>query len=247
VGMCSLWLGPWAQRAGAVMVEQANRSLIVAGLEPGRFTSLPNGGGIVYIDGMSEDGAGLKGVFLQREREGRIDVVTARDGALQFHGERERYLQLRDGHRIEGPLDATLDFRLMRFGSNDVALPERSQTLDQDAPQLAATRDLLGDPRPEAAAELHARLAPPLLALAFALLTLPLARSAPRQQRYGRLMLGFLAYLVSVNLMFIGTRMLSEGEMPRLLGLWWLTLPLLALAVWMYLRDGRLKQPRVAA
>lgn len=247
VGMCSLWLGPWAQRAGAVMVEQANRSLIVAGLEPGRFTSLPNGGGIVYIDGMSEDGAGLKGVFLQREREGRIDVVTARDGALQFHGERERYLQLRDGHRIEGPLDATLDFRLMRFGSNDVALPERSETFDRDAPQLAPTRDLLGDPRPEAAAELHARLAPPLLALAFALLTLPLARSAPRQQRYGRLMLGFLAYLVSVNLMFIGTRMLSEGDMPRLLGLWWLTLPLLALAVWVYLRDGRLKRPRVAA
>lgn len=247
VALCSLWLGPWAQRAAARMVEQANRSLIVAGLEPGRFTSLPDGRGIVYIDGMDEDSRTLQGVFLHREREGRIDVLTAREGALQFEGERERYLQLRDGHRVEGPLDGTLDFRLMRYGSNELAMPDRAETRDRDDPALLPSRALFGDPRPEATAELHRRLTPPLLALAFALLTLPLARSSPRQQRYGRLMLGFLAYLVSLNLMFIGTRMLAEDELPRLLGLWWLTLPLLGLAVWTYLRDGRLARPRRAA
>ncbi|WP_372015956.1 LPS export ABC transporter permease LptF [Pseudoxanthomonas sp. 10H] len=247
VGLCSLWLGPWAQRTGVRLIEQANRSLIVAGLEPGRFTSLPNDGGIVYIDGMSEDGAGLKGVFLYRDRDGRMDVMTARDGALQFEGERERYLQLREGHRVEGPAAAGLDFRLMRYASNDVALPDRTETQASDAPELATTAALLGDPRTEATAELHRRVAPPLLALGFALLTVPLGRSSPRQQRYGRLMLGFLAYLVSVNLMFIGTRMLAEAKLPGLLGLWWLTLPLLALASWLYLRDGRLARPARAA
>ena len=247
VGVCSLWLGPWAQRTGAQMVEQANRSLIVAGLEPGRFTSLPGDGGIVYVDAMAEDGTTLRGVFLQREREGRIDVMTAREGALQFEGERSRYLQLREGHRLEGPLDGGLDFRLMRYAINEVALPDRAETRDRDDPALATTAELLGDVRPEAVAELHARLAPPLLALGFALLTLPLGRSSPRQQRYGRLMLGFLAYLVCVNLMFIGTRMLAEGELPGLVGLWWLTLPLLALAAWLYLRDGRVSRPRRSA
>ncbi|KAF1689739.1 LPS export ABC transporter permease LptF [Pseudoxanthomonas koreensis] len=247
VAACSLWLGPWAQRAGAEMVEQANRSLIVAGLEPGRFTSLPNGGGIVYIDRMSEDGRTLQGVFLHREREGRVDVLTASEGELQFEGERERFLQLRDGHRVEGPLGGTLDFRMMRYAANELAMPDRTDTRERDDPVLLPTRTLLGDKRAEANAELHRRLAPPLLALAFALMTLPLARSSPRQQRYGRLMLGFLAYLVSANLLFIGTRMLAEGELPAMLGLWWLTLPLLALAIWMYLRDGRLSRPRRAA
>ena len=246
VALCSLWLGPWAQRAGARMVEEANRSLIVAGLEPGRFTSLPGGRGIVYIDGMSEDGRTLRGVFLQREREGRIDVLTASEGELQFEGERERFLRLSAGHRVEGPLDGTLDFRLMRYASNELALPDRTEVRERDDPALLPTRDLLGDPRLDAAAELHRRVAPPLLALAFALLTLPLARSSPRQQRYGRLMLGFLAYLVCANLVFIGTRMLAEGEIPRLLGLWWLTLPLLGVAIWMYARDGRLARPRRA-
>ncbi|MBE2292304.1 MAG: LPS export ABC transporter permease LptF [Xanthomonadales bacterium] len=247
VGTCSLWLGPWAQRTATGMIEQANRSLIVAGLEPGRFTSLPNRGGIVYIDGMNEDSTTLRGVFLYRDREGRIDVMTAHEGALQFEGERDRYLQLRDGQHSEGPLDGGLDFRMMRFATNEVALPERAETRERDDPALLPTAALLGDGRPAATAELHARLAPPLLALAFALLTLPLARSSPRQQRYGRLMLGFLAYLVCVNLMFIGTRMLADGRLPGLLGLWWLTLPVLGLAVWLYLRDGRLPRPRRAA
>ncbi|KAF1686589.1 LPS export ABC transporter permease LptF [Pseudoxanthomonas broegbernensis] len=247
VGLCSLWLGPWAQRTAARMVEQAHRSLIVAGLEPGRFTALPGGGGIVYIDGMSEDGRQLQGVFLQREREGRVDVVTARTGSLEFEGDRDRYLRLLDGHRLEGPLETGLDFRLMRYAVNEVALPDRTETRQSDDPALAPTWALLGDARPSAVAELHARLTPPLLALAFALLTVPLARSSPRQQRYGRALLGFLAYLVGVNLMFIGIRLLADGEVPRMLGLWWLTVPLLALSVWLYLRDGRLPRPRKEA
>src|SRR5690606_5335849 len=86
-----------------------------------------------------------------------------------------------------------------------------------------------------------------VLGLGFALLTVPLARSSPRQQRYGRLMLGFLAYLVGLNLMFIGVRMLAEGRLPAPAGLWWLTLPLLAFALWLYLRDGRLPRPRRVA
>ncbi len=173
VGACSLWLGPWAQRTGTRLIEQANRSLVVAGLEPGRFTPLPNNGGIVYIDGMSEDGTGLKGVFLYRDRNGRLDVVTAREGAMQFEGERERYLQLRDGHRIEGPVDGGLDFRLMRYAYNDLALPDRTETRDSDDPLLVPTVALFADRSAEAGAELHKRLAPPLLALGFALLALP--------------------------------------------------------------------------
>lgn len=246
VGLCSLWLGPWASRTAATMVEQANRSLIVAGLEPGRFTTL-SGGGVVYIDGMSDDGRELQRVFLQREREGRIDVVTAATGALQLDGDRERYLELRDGHRIEGPLEQGLDFRLMRYVTNEVALPDRSASRDENDPVLASTASLLGDARPDAVAQLHYRLAPPLLALAFALMTVPLARSAPRQQRYGRAMLGFLAYMVALNMMFIGRGMLADGRLPAAAGLWWLVVPLLLLAVWLYRRDGRLARPRRVA
>ncbi|WNH50822.1 LPS export ABC transporter permease LptF [Stenotrophomonas oahuensis] len=248
IGLCSLWLGPWADRTGEKMIEDANRSLVMAGLEAGKFTSLPNGG-VVYLSSVSPDGTRLGRIFLQREREGegRIEVMSAERGRMFFEGDRQRYLELEDGHQIEGPLEAGLDYKLMTFARNDVALPDGAVTRDQNDPELLPTGQLFGDARPEAQAQLHSRITPPLIALAFALMTLPLARSSPRQQRYGRMMLAFLAYLVGMNLMFIGTGWIADGKVPGSLGLWWLSLPLLGLALWMYFRDGKLSRPRRTA
>ncbi|HVK51643.1 MAG TPA: LPS export ABC transporter permease LptF [Pseudoxanthomonas sp.] len=246
VALCSLWLGPWAKRTGQTMLDQANRSLVVAGLEAGKFTVLSNGT-VVYISAISADGTTLNRIFMHRQKENRLDVVTAQHGQMFFEGERKRFMRLSDGFRVEGPAGTGLDYRLMRYASNETALPDRGDTLDKDDPEVLSTPALFGDPRPGATAQLHARITPPLLALAFALLTLPLSRSSPRQARYGRVMLGFLAYLVGVSLMFNGTQALADGKVPGLVGLWWLSLPMLALATWLYLRDGKLRRAKVRA
>lgn len=246
VGACSLWLGPWAMRTAERMLDHANRSLVVSGLDAGKFTVLSSGA-VIYISGISGDGTQLSRVFMHRQQDDRIDVVTARSGQMFFEGDRDRYLRLKEGFRVEGPADKGLDYRLIRYATNEVALPDRAETLDENSPEVLPTLALFGDPRPDANAQLHARITPPLLALAFALLTLPLARSSPRQTRYGRVMLGFMAYLVGVSLMFNGTQLLAENKLPALLGLWWLTLPLLLAAIWLYLRDGRLTWRRARA
>ncbi|KRG69644.1 LPS export ABC transporter permease LptF [Pseudoxanthomonas dokdonensis] len=243
VALCSLWLGPWAQRTAQDMLERANRSLVVSGLEAGKFTVLSNGG-VVYVSGISDDGTGLSRVFMHRQQDDRVDVVSAQTGKMFFEGERGRFLSLDKGFRVEGPVGDDLDYRMMRFARNEIALPDSSETMEKDAPEILPTRALLSDQRPAANAQLHARLTPPLLALAFALLTLPLARSAPRQQRYGRVMMGFLGYVIAVSVMFNGIQWLGEGRIPALLGMWWLSLPLLAAGVWFYLRDGQLSRPR---
>jgi lipopolysaccharide export system permease protein len=246
IALCSLWLGPWADRTSERLIQEANRSLVMAGLESGKFTMLPNGG-VVYLSSVSTDGSGLGRIFLQRVRGDRLEVASAARGKMFFEGDRQRYLQLEDGHQVEGPLAAGLDYRLMTFARNDVALPDGADTRDPNDPELMPTSQLFGDVRPEAQAQLHSRITPPLIALAFALMTLPLARSSPRQQRYGRMMLAFLAYMVGMNLMFIGTRWIADGKLSGSVGLWWLSLPLLALALWMYFRDGKLSRPRRTA
>jgi len=243
IGLCSLWLGPWARDYSQKMIEAGNRSLLVAGLEPGRFIELPGGGGVVYVGSMSNDGTHLSRIFVYRQNDDRLDVTTARSGHLNVEGE-ERYLTLDKGFEVEGPLGDGRDYRLMRYASNDVRLPSAAEKSDQDDPERLSTAALFGDPRPEANAQLHYRLAPPLLALAFALLAVPLGRSSPRQTRYGRVMLGFLAYLVGMNLMYIGTSWLAKGKLPEVAGLWWLVLPLLAFALWAYLHDGRMRRAR---
>lgn len=239
VALCSLWLGPLAQRVSSRMIDDANRNMVVTGLDAGHFTAL-NDGGVVYVADMSADGATLGHVFMQRQKDGRLDVVTSKSGLLYFEGDRQRFLKLQDGFRVEGPLnDTDLDFRLMRFAANEVALPDRKAAGDDD-PELKTTSELLHASDAPSKAQLHSRLASPLIALALALLTLPLSRASPRQQRYGRIMLGFLVYLAAINLMILGNRLIATGKLSPDLGLWWLTLPLLAAAVWMYLRDGRL-------
>lgn len=246
IGMCSLWLGPWAKQYSQKMVEAGNRNLLVVGLEAGRFIEIPGGGGVVYVGNMSNDGTRLERIFVYRQKGDRIDVTTAHTGFLDVEGV-DRYLKLGQGFQVEGPLAEGRDFRLMRYAGNDLLLPTPKHEDGDRAPELLSTPELLSDARPEAKAQLHFRLTPPLLALAFALLALPMGRSSPRQTRYGRVLMGFLAYLVGINLMLVGTDWLAKGKIPPAAGLWWLTLPLLAIALWFYLRDGRMKRARLRA
>jgi len=239
VALTSLWLGPKAERHSAILIEKASRSMVIAGLEAGKFTSLP-GGGIVYLSSLSADSKHMGKVFIQRPHEGRMDVVSANSGSLFFEGTQQRFLKLEDGYRVEGPMDGLLDYRLMRYASNAIALPAQQATRDDNDPELLPTSQLFSDSRAKAQAQLHWRMTPPLLALAFTLLVLPLSRSAPRQTRHGQVMVLFLAYVLGVNLMILGRQWLAAGKLPTVIGLWWLSLPLLALGLWLCWRDGRL-------
>jgi lipopolysaccharide export system permease protein len=245
VAACSLWLAPWAEREAKQMVNEASRNLLVAGLEPGRFTQIANGG-VVFVGRMSGDGSRFERVFIYRQKGDRLDVTTSNRGHLEVDDEGRRYLVLEDGFEVEGPREgAGRDYRLMRYRRNEAQMPAASRKYDPDDPELLPTTRLVGDPRREANAQLHSRLAPPLLTLAFALLAVPLARSAPRQARYGRVILGFLMYLVSFQFMLMGTNWLESGRLPAVAGLWWLVVPLLALATWLYFGDGRMRRARV--
>jgi lipopolysaccharide export system permease protein len=221
VGLCSLWLGPWADRVSERMIEEAGRNLLIAGMEPGRFTELPGGGGVIYVGAMSDDSREMQRVFVYRQKAQRFDVTTSQTGTLSVESERDRYA----ANEIRLPEDLT---------------PRRKKT---DL-SLQPTTELFGDPRPEASAQLHSRLAPPLLTLAFALLAIPLSRSSPRQARYGNLAVGFLIYLFSMFLMLLGTQWLEDDKVPGILGLWWMVVPLLVVAVWLYARDGAVRRPK---
>jgi lipopolysaccharide export system permease protein len=246
VAACSLWLGPWAERVSRQMVSQANRNLIVAGLEPGAFTEMPGGRGVIFVGEMSPDGSRFSRIFVYRQKGDRLDVTTSNEGEVTVDDKGERYLTLNNGFEVEGPREAGLNYRLLRYKRNEVAMPAGEQKFDANNPEYLPTSRLIGDKRREANAQLHSRLAPPLLTLAFALMAIPLARSMPRQARYGRLMSGFLAYMIGMNLMLMGTKWLEKGKISPELGLWWLVLPLLAIASWLYFFDGRMRRAKLA-
>lgn len=250
VGLCSLWLAPWADATSQRMIDDASRNLLIAGMEPGRFTELPGGGGVIYVGALSGDSKRMERVFVYRQKRRaeseRFQVTTSRSGAMNVQGERDRYLRLEDGFEVEGPLAGEgRDYRLMRYAANELRLPEELLKRRKSGDiELQPTSRLFGDPRPEAGAQLHSRIAPPLLTLALVLLAVPLSRTNPRQARYGNMVMGFLTYLFAMFLTMLGTQWLEDGKLPTSVGLWWLLLPLLAAAAWMYARDGRIRGPR---
>jgi len=246
VGAVSLWWGPQAERQSVALIEQASRSMVMAGLEPGKFSPLP-GGGIVYLTSLSADNTQLGKVFIYRPNNGRIDIVSANRGALFFEAEEHRFLKLEEGYRVDMPTSGTLDYRLMRYAANTIALPNQQVSHEPNDPKLLSTEELLDDDRPKAKAQWHWRITPPLLTLAFALLVLPLSRTAPRETRHGQAMLLFLAYVLGINLMILGRQWLAAGKVPTWIGLWWLSVPLLSVAIWLCWRDGRLPRPRRAS
>ncbi|GAB2669589.1 LPS export ABC transporter permease LptF [Arenimonas aestuarii] len=246
VAAASLWAAPAGARLAQRMVEDANRSFLVAGLEAGRFIELPGRGGILYVGEIDTEGSRFGRMFVQSERDGRIDVVTASEGELILEGERGRYLLLRDGFRVEGD-PAARDFRMMRFQENELQVPDREPEVGADELNAVATGALLPATAPAARAELHWRMVTPLLVLVLGVLALPLGRGEPRQARYGRILAALLIYINAMILLVLGKGWLAVGMMPAWLGLWWLLLPMAALATWLFATDGRLPRRRVSA
>ncbi len=243
VGVTSLWLSPAALRTSQAMIEMANKSLLVAGLEPGRFVELPRRSGVIYISQMDDAGRQFERLFVQNERDGRIDVITAQSGELfqESLGE-ERYLRLRDGFRVEGERGSDA-FRMMRFAINDIRLPDVEPSNVGRTEQRMTTLELARVAEPVERAELHWRLATPLATLVLAFLALPLAHAPPRTARHGRVLLALLAYIVYLNLLGLGRIFLANGELPGWAGLWWVHLPVALVATWLLWHDERVARP----
>lgn len=249
VALVATWLGPMAARASNAEIEQANRSVIAAGLEAGRFTSLAGRGGILFADTVSPDGTRLGKLFVESERVGkdgitRISVITARHGDLFHEGSTDnRFIALHDGHRYDIRLGQD-DWRLMRFRRNDIALSPPAEGDDGDDPEsLRATGALIGDPDPAARAELQWRLAIPFGPLVLAMLALPMARQAPRSSPVGRILIAVLAYLVIFNLMVLARSFITTGKLPAAFGMWWVLVPVFIGAAWAFTRQYATRKP----
>jgi lipopolysaccharide export system permease protein len=243
LAMLSLWVAPASVRLGERLVNEANRSLILAGLDAGRFVELPGRHSVVYVAELDPEGRRFRRLFVHAEREGRVDIVTAEAGELYFDGDDgERYLSLSRGFRVEGDLSSDA-FRTMRFERNDIRLPDAETEMRREPESAERTRALISQGTPRDMAELHWRIGAPLSALVLCLLALPLARSAPRQPRYGRILMAILAYIVYANGLALGRGFIGSGAIPAVLGLWWVHALVLALAIWLIWWGGRL--PRV--
>lgn len=245
LALIAFWWSPLALDKAERMVAAANRSLLLAGLEPGRFVDLPGGGGVIYVGAMSDGGTRFERLFVQREHAGRIDIVTAATGELYYDQQgASRYLSLANGFRVEGGLDLP-DFRTMRFARNDIELPDTQSRHRDRAEALRTINTLWASDLPSDRAELHWRIGLPISLVLLAMLALPLARSAPRSSQYGRILIAVLGYMLYFNLLALGRGWIASGKLSETLGLWWLHASVLLIAIGLLAAGERFRKPSV--
>ncbi len=250
--LVSFWLAPAADRKAQTLQEEASRSLIIAGLEPGRFVTLPNDDGVMYVESMNSDGTTFTKMFVASERVSTdkkttgINIVTATDGELYHEADGvERFLGLNDGFRVEGTLGQD-NFRLMRYQRNDIKLADNSNDNTPDSVKRSApTADLLLSTDNVQRTELQWRLVAPLSVLVLVMLALPLAKSSPREPRYARLLIALLAWFAYYNCLALWRSRLSQGFTDPRVGFWIILVPTFVLAIYMTWRGQQLPKPKV--
>jgi lipopolysaccharide export system permease protein len=219
-----LWLVmevlPWAKsQSEAIRVEQRAVGDIV-GLRPGQFNEFKRGDLLVFADRAAADG-GFEDVFVRRRQGEAAIIVSAARASMETDPETdERYIVLVDGRRYEG-IPGTRDYAVGRFAEYGLRIPKPDPNAASDQTSAKSWRTLLASDAPRDRAELHYRIAYPLAVLAFVLVSVPLARSLPRQGVYGKMVLAVVVYFVFMNLLRLAQHWLETEQAPFWLGVWW--------------------------
>jgi lipopolysaccharide export system permease protein len=77
------------------------------------------------------------------------------------------------------------------------------------------------------------------MALVLTLVAVPLAKLRPRQGRYARLSFAIVVYVIYSNLLYASKTWLEKGDLPPLIGVWWVHAAALALGLYLIMRDAR--------
>jgi lipopolysaccharide export system permease protein len=225
----SLYVSPAAASRVLGLRSEALRAGQFAPVSAGRFRTFGGGSTVVYAQGAEPDGT-LTRVFVERERDGRLEIALAQRAthAYSVDGD-QQVITLYDGQRFEG-IPGERKFRIVRFAENTI--PVRLPALSGSAVNLkgSLTRTLLASGNREAVAEMHWRIAFPIMAMVLGGIAIPLARLRPRQGRYARVGYAVLIFFVYINLAIAGQQGLARGDIPGWLGLWWVHAAVIVLA-----------------
>jgi len=217
----SFQIGPWAGRQADALFRDAQRLIKFTPFETGRFKELANGRAVFYAAEVHAVDGTFETVFARLQDRRGPSVITAQRGAQTLDAATgERVLRLEQGYRYSGE-PGRGDYSVLRFETLTTRVAPPPLPYLSGKRKLRETGQLLGSDDPEDQAELQWRIAAPVSVLLLALLAVPLAHTSPRAGRYGKLVLGILAYLVYSNLLTLAQAWVAKGYVSPVIGLWW--------------------------
>jgi lipopolysaccharide export system permease protein len=127
----------------------------------------------------------------------------------------------------------------MKYERNDVSLSNISDDDDDSDPaHESTTTQLFKAGTAEALGELVSRFAAPVSTLVLMMMVLPMSRQAPRDARYGRLLIAVLAYFLYVVWQLIARAHIIKGSLGTSIPIWVLHAIVFSIAAWIFWRQN---------
>ena len=168
----------------------------------------------------------------------RVEVALADSATYAQSGDDGSHLvTLFSGRRYEG-VPGRGDFRIIEFREHGIPIPTPTSVVSIQDPDTKPTRELLGSMAPSDVAQLQIRGSAPIMALLLTLIAVPLSRLQPRQGRYARVGFAIVAYFLYSNLLSVAKVWVEKGDLPPLVGVWWVHLLALCLGLWLVRRES---------
>lgn len=217
-------------------------------LNASRFQATQGGKGVMYTEALSENRQLLKQVFMAEmadsDTQGDLALIVAKEGEQVLDTATDHlFLELRDGRRYEGQ-PGNANYRVTQFATYRQRLTENKEPYRRPAKSdTLSTGELLRSSKLEDRAALQWRLSVPLLVFVVALLAVPLSHTNPRSGRFVKMIPAILLYIIYLVSLNAGRAGLEDGKLPIELGLWWIHLIFLSIAV-VLIVAGRFKRKK---
>lgn len=229
---------PWAKYSMVQLeASQERDDSSIGSIETGRFLELQQGDTVFFAESGGGKKGDIKDIFIQDRRNGKLGIISAKKGYQYIDKNTgDHYLVLKNGYRYTGEPGQN-NYTSSQFYEYGIRIRTVEQKQASIPVKAQPTVSLWGSERPAHRTEMQFRLSIPLALLALTFLGIPLSRSLPRQGIYGRLLVAFIVYFSFMNMHKLSHKWMQEGDSPLWLGMWWLPVVAVVIALFIELHD----------
>lgn len=239
VAWMTFYVIPWTSQIEVELLKGARKNLVFTGISAGQFRESQGGNRIIYVEEISDDHVNMRNIFVRILTDKHPVIVTAEQGKMEIDPETgDRLLVLTRGARYEGEPGVD-EYKRIMFERHSLVIKPANDNVEEAKRLAITTEELLAASGAEEKAELQWRLGIPISVFLLSLLGVPLARVKPRQGQYGKLIYALLIYILYVNLLALAKSWTARELIPVTLGMWWVHLLMLALALVVLIRQYR--------
>lgn len=246
-----LFATPAIERVSQDIKNEIKQRPEAAGIPVGEFmhTNAGNKKITLFVEGADKDKVVMQRFFLHIDEKSNDrqtpdkdkhtvnneKIISAEKALLYIDPESgDRIFKIENGSSYDHD-KISQEFTIFNFKEHGIHIPALTISNNKDL-EAESFFNLLKNDDNESHAEIHWRIALILQAPIMALLAFPLSYTTPREGRFSKIAIGILLYAIYANMIITGQSLIEDGKIPHWLGLWWVHLLFIIVALWLVQR-----------